>query len=93
MNRLNPQLSPLDKGAVRAMFLSLVDETSSPVGSAALAIFQSDRAPEVKVKMAEAAAKLAKDPMAMQLFCDRVYQLLNDDIRLQQDRSYSHGRR
>ena len=66
---------------------------SNPIGFVAPAILQSDQSPEVKQEMAYIAEQLAKDPMAMRLFCDRIYQLLQNDLQSQQERAHSYGRR
>lgn len=87
------QIDPLGRGAEAATFLPPTGAIAAPVGFVGSAIFQSAQPPEVKAKMAEIAAELSRDPVAMQLFCDRVYQLLHDDIQQQQDRSHSYGKR
>jgi len=81
------------EGSQRATFLPPSGSVSNPAGFVAPAILQSEHPPVVKTQMAKVAAKLAQDPMAMRLFCDRIYQLLQDDLRLQQDRLYSYGKR
>jgi hypothetical protein len=66
---------------------------SNPAGFVAPAILQSHHPLEVKQMMAKVAAKLAHDPEAMEQFCDRVYQLLCDDVRAQHERAHSYRRR
>lgn len=80
-------------GAEQATFLPTNGHITSPAGFVMPAIYQSERSPEVKAKMVEVAARLAKDPISLRLFCDRIYQLLQDDIQQQQDRTHSYGRR
>lgn len=89
-----PQCQPeTGTAAEQATFLSPSASVSNPAGFVAPAIVQSNHPPEVKRMMAKVAEKLANDPMAMRQFCDRIYQLLRDDIQTQQERSYGYGRR
>lgn len=81
----------LGTGAERATFLPPTGSMSNPVGFVGPAILQSHHPLEVKRMMAQVAAKLANNPMAMAEFCDRVYQLLREDIQAQQERA--SGRR
>lgn len=84
------QLDP-NTGAERATFLPPSGAVANPAGFVAPAIMQSNHTLEVKRMMAQVAAKLAHNPMAMQEFCDRIHQLLREDIQMQQERS--SGRR
>jgi len=80
-------------GDEKATFLSPDSAAVNPIGFAAAAIFQSHHSMAVKREMAVVAAKLVDDPTAMRMFCDRIYQLLGDDLRNQQERIQSYGRR
>ncbi len=84
------QLDPL-AGAEQATFLPPSGVVSNPAGFVAPAIMQSNHTLEVKKMMAQMAMKLAHNPTAMQQFCDRIHQLLRDDIQARQERSW--GRR
>ncbi|MEM9946774.1 MAG: hypothetical protein AAF810_12005 [Cyanobacteria bacterium P01_D01_bin.36] len=87
------ELNPSAEGSQWATFLPPSSSIANPAGFVGPAILQSHYPPAVKAKMAKVAARLAKDPIAMRLFCDRIYQLLQDDLQLQQDRVHSYGRR
>jgi hypothetical protein len=76
-----------------AAFGSLSMAFSDSVGLVEPAILQSNHSRVVKQKMAEVAEMLAHDPIAMRLFSDRIYQLLHDDIKAQQERTYGYGKR
>lgn len=84
------QLDPM-AGAQQATFLPPSGSVSNPAGFVAPAIAQSNHTLEVKQIMAQVAMKLANNPMAMEEFCDRIHQLLRDDIHTQQERA-SGGR-
>ncbi len=73
--------------AEKATFLPPSSSISNPGGFVAPAILQSNHPLKVKQKLAEVAATLVNNPMAMQEFCDRIHQLLRDDIQAQQERS------
>ncbi|MEO0459029.1 MAG: hypothetical protein AAF152_20945 [Cyanobacteria bacterium P01_A01_bin.114] len=77
----------------QATFLPPSGSISNPIGFVAPAIVQSHHPPEVKQKMAKVAVKLVHDPIAMRRFCDRIYQLLCEDIQAQQDRAHGYGKR
>lgn len=85
--------SQFSEGAQQAIGLPPARSVSNPVGFVAPAILQSNHSPAIKQEMANVAAQLAKDPMAMRLFCDRIYQLLQDDIQTQKERAHGYGRR
>ena len=78
-------------GSEQATFLPPSGSVSNPAGFVAPAITQSNHTLEVKQMMAKVAMKLAHNPMAMEEFCDRIHQLLRDDIQAQQERA--SGRR
>ncbi len=80
-------------GDENATFLPPNSAAVNPAGFAAAAILQSRHSASVKREMAAVAARLVTDPVAMRLFCDRVYQLLQDDLLIQQERIHSYGRR
>lgn len=79
-------------GAEQATFLPPARSVSNPAGFVAPAIIQSNHSLEVKQIMAQVAAKLSDSPMAMEEFCDRIHQLLRDDIQTQQERSCGRRR-
>lgn len=81
----------LGTGAEQATFLPPSGSVSNPAGYVGPAILQSNYTLEVKRKMAQVAAQLAHDPIAMEQFCDRIHQLLRDDLQAQQERA--SGRR
>ena len=82
MTQLNPMA-----GAEQATFLPPNGDVSNPAGFVAPAIVQSNHTLEVKQMMAQVAVRLAHNPTAMQQFCDRIHQLLRDDIQAQKERS------
>ena len=78
-------------GAQQATFLPPSSSISNPAGFVAPAITQSNHSLEVKEILAQVAMKLAHNPMMMEEFCDRIHQLLRNDIQTQQERA--SGRR
>ena len=82
MTQLDPKA-----GVEQATFLAPSGSVSNPAGFVAPAIVQSNHTLEVKQMMAQVAVKLAHNPMAMAEFCDRIYQLLCNDIQTQQERA------
>lgn len=78
-------------GAEQAIFLPPSSSVSGPAGFVAPAIMQSNHTLEVKQMMAQVAMKLTCSPTAMEEFCDRIHQLLRDDLQAQQERA--SGRR
>ena len=80
------QLDPM-AGAEQATFLPPSGMVSNPAGFVAPAIVQSNHMLEVKQMMAQVAVRLTQNPMEMQQFCDRIHQLLRDDIQAQQERA------
>lgn len=62
----------------------------SPAGFAAPGVIQSEHD---LMAMAQLAADLIDDPIALEQFCDRVYELMRDDLQRQRERSHGHGRR
>ena len=76
----------------QAPFLPAAGGIADPVGFVAPAILQSDHSPELKQALLATAAELLNNPIAMRLFCDRVYQLLQDDLQIQKERVHSYGR-
>lgn len=80
-------------GTEAATFLPPIGPLSNPARFVAPAILQSNHPPEIKQMMAKVAVDLVNDPLAMEQFCDRVYQLLREDITMQQERAYGYGRR
>ena len=78
-------------GSEQATFLPPNTSVSNPAGFVATAITQSNHTLEVKQMMAQVAMQLTHSPTAMEEFCDRVHQLLRDDLQTQQERA--SGRR
>jgi len=74
-------LPPLGMGAV-------------PAGFGVSAIIQhSDTLDKNKVALAQLVKEILADPLAMAALSDRVYQLMQDDLRIQQERNRGFGRR
>jgi len=88
---MSEQISP-QAGDEAATFLPPEYAAVDPIGFAAAAILQSQHSLAVKRELAAVAGQLVQNPLAMQLFCDRVYELLQDDLRLHRDRSPNYGR-
>lgn len=80
-------------GAEQATFLPPHGSISNPAGFVAPAILQSQQPLEVKQMMAKVAVDLVNDPIAMQEFCNRVYQLLREDLQGQHERAHRDGKR
>lgn len=64
-----------------------------PTGYAAPARFLPVSKTEEIDRLALLAAQLLQDPMAMQQLSDRVVELLQQDLKLQRERSHGYGRR
>ncbi|MEO0535840.1 MAG: hypothetical protein AAF215_18450 [Cyanobacteria bacterium P01_A01_bin.123] len=62
----------------------------APAGFVAPGVIQSDRD---LAAMTRLAAELIDDPIALGQFCDRVYELMRDDLQRQRERSQGYGRR
>ncbi len=62
-----------------------------PAGYAAPALMQRNVKTEDLAKISTAAGKVLQDPLLMRLLSDRVYQLLLEDLRRQQERSRHYG--
>lgn len=82
MTKLDPMA-----GSEQTTVLPPSSDISNPTAFVAPAIVQSHHTLEVKRMMAQVAEKLAHNPLAMQQFCDRIHQLLYNDMKLQQERS------
>jgi hypothetical protein len=70
-----------------------VTQTGSAAGFSAPADVQSQISSTQQQQVAQMATEILRDPLAMRLLCDRVYDLLQTDLRHQQERSQSYGRR
>lgn len=69
-------------------------EFASPMGASAPTFVQmSDQAQADLTAMNQLAQELLHDPLAMQALCDRVYDLMVQDLQMQQDRDRGYGRR
>jgi hypothetical protein len=64
---------------------------SSPIGTLAPLPIQSDR--DDLATLSAIAAQLLTDPLRVRHLTDRVYQLLQEDLRLQQERRGRYGGR
>lgn len=62
-------------------------------GYAAPAFMPGDKSEEDRVALTQLAAKILQDPLAMRRLSDRVFQLLQEDLQLQQERNRGYGRR
>jgi|GEM_PF-1621244 hypothetical protein len=49
--------------------------------------------PEAATAIAKLAKQILKNPLQLQQLGDRVYELLQQDLRIQQERSRGYGRR
>ena len=65
--------------------------TSVPAGYAAPALVQRDGKTEDMAKISKAASEVLHDPLLMRLLSDRVYELMLEDLRRQQERSKNYG--
>ena len=72
---------------------SFVTHGSSTAGYAAPTFMLGDKTEEDKVALTQLAAKILQDPLAMRRLSDRVFQLLQEDLQLQQERNRGYGRR
>lgn len=73
--------------------LKPIGDISVPAGYAAPALVQSKSKTEDLVKISQVAGKVLQDPLLMRLLSDRVYKLMLEDIRRQQERSRNYGGR
>jgi hypothetical protein len=48
---------------------------------------------EPQQEIAQLAQQILQDPLRTMQLCDRVYELLQEDLRIQQERSRGYGRR
>lgn len=71
--------------------LKPIGDVSVPAGYAAPALVQTKGETEDLAKISEVAGKVLQDPLLMRLLSDRVYQLLLEDLRRQQERSRHYG--
>lgn len=60
--------------------------TMRPAGFGAGIVVQSERRPDELKSLMKLAAKVLKDPLAVEQLSDRVYQLLHDELLLSQER-------
>jgi hypothetical protein len=74
--------------------LSPSTEFASPMGAGAPASVQMSAHSQADLlAMNNLAQELLHDPLAMRLLCDRVYDLMAQDLQIQQDRDRGYGRR
>ncbi len=71
--------------------LKPIGQPSVPAGYTAPALVQRDGKAEDLAKISKVAGKVLQDPLMMRLLSDRVYQLLLEDLRRQQERSRNYG--
>ena len=69
----------------------LINDTAVPVGYAAPAFVQRDGNKEDLAQLSNAAGKVLQDPLMLRLLSDRVYELMLEDLRRQQERSGNYG--
>jgi hypothetical protein len=68
-----------------------IGDTTVPAGYAAPALVQNDGKKEELAKISKAAAEVLRDPLRLRLLSDRVYELMLEDLRRQQERSRNYG--
>ena len=68
-----------------------IGDTPVPAGYAAPALVQRDGKTEDMAKISKAASEVLHDPLLMRLLSDRVYELMLEDLRRQQERSKNYG--
>lgn len=66
-------------------------DISVPAGYAAPALVQSKSKTEDLAKISKVAGQVLQDPLRMRLLSDRVYELMLQDLRRQQERSRNYG--
>lgn len=71
--------------------LKPIGQPSVPAGYAAPALVQSKGKTEDLAKISKVAGKVLQDPLLMRLLSDRVYKLMLEDLRRQQERSRNYG--
>ncbi|MEP0777118.1 hypothetical protein NDI39_05770 [Microcoleus sp. ZQ-A2] len=71
--------------------LKPIGDISVPAGYAAPALMQSKGKTEDLAKISKVAGKVLQDPLLMRLLSDRVYKLMLEDLRRQQERSRNYG--
>lgn len=72
-------------------FLPSAGGITVPAGYAALGFDTSDDNSD-STTLAELAAKVLEEPLLMQQLSDRVYELMQEDLRQQQERRRNYGR-
>lgn len=65
----------------------------NPAAYAAPAQFLNLPHPEDLTMLSQIAAELLSDPLAVRQLSERVFELLQQDLRLQRERGYGYGRR
>lgn len=70
-----------------------IGDISVPAGYAAPALVQSKGKAEDLAKISKLAGQVLQDPLRMRLLSDRVYELMLQDLRRQQERSRNYGGR
>lgn len=73
--------------------LKPIGQPSVPAGYAAPALVQSKGKAEDLAKISKLAGQVLQDPLRMRLLSDRVYELILQDLRRQQERSRNYGGR
>ena len=73
--------------------LKPIGQPSVPAGYAAPAFVQRHGKTEDLAKISKVAGKVLQDPLLMRLLSDRVYKLMLEDLRRQQERSRNYGGR
>ncbi len=68
-----------------------IGDTTVPAGYAAPALVQNDGKKEELAKISKAATEVLRDPLQLRLLSDRVYELMLEDLRRQQERSRNYG--
>lgn len=71
--------------------LKPISNPSGPAGYAAPAIFQRSCKQDEMAAIAKTASKVLRDPILLRLLTDRVYELMLQDLRMQQERNGIYG--
>ncbi|MFW6359387.1 MAG: hypothetical protein ACOC0N_09290 [Chroococcales cyanobacterium] len=71
---------------------------SKPIGSISIpagytaSTFGSEHPATERSQLSKMAAEVLQDPLLLRQLCDRIYELMQDDLRQQQERSRHYGK-
>lgn len=81
---------PVNSGLERLPLHRTIGELTIPSGSVVPGLATSDRQQD-QAALSKLAAKALEDPLLLQRLSDRVYELMQSDLRNQQERTRNYG--